>query len=33
MIIVIGGIIAIFPTTMFLILFKQNKIDEKDHWI
>ena len=33
MIIVIGGIVAIFPTAMFLILFKQNKIDEKDHWI
>lgn len=33
MIIVIGGIIAIFPTAMFLILFKQNKIDERDFWI
>lgn len=26
-------VIAIFFTAMFLILFKQNKIDKKDFWI
>lgn len=26
-------IVGAFFTAMFLILFKQNKVDEKDYWI
>lgn len=31
--IILAIVIAIFFTAMFLILFKQNKVDEKDRWI
>lgn len=30
---ILTAIVGVFFTTMFLILFKQNKIDEKDFWI
>lgn len=31
--IILAIIIGITFTAMFLILFKQNKVDEKDRWI
>lgn len=30
---ILTAIVGAFFTIMFLILFKQNKIDEKDFWI
>lgn len=31
--IILAIIVCIIFTAMFLILFKQNKVDEKDYWI